>query len=77
MHADVCYCIVQFTANPKDFYGNRLKAIELALCIHLNLTYGFDKAVWTTELDFIAYPTLVNAAYNQQTNQICKQKHAV
>lgn len=60
----------RFTPNPNDFYGNRLKATELALRTRLNLTYGYDKAVWPAEPNFLAFPTLVNAAYNRQTNQI-------
>lgn len=60
----------RFTANPNDFYGNRLSAAELALRLRLNLTYSYDKAAWPTEPIFTAFPTLVNAVYNKSPNQI-------
>ena len=66
------YSFIQFTANPNDFYGNRLRSAELDLRLRLNLTYGFDKTAWPTNPNFLGYPTLVNAAYNRQGNQICK-----
>jgi hypothetical protein len=46
-----------------------LRTQELDLHLRLNLTHGFDKAAWPTD---IAFPTLVNAFYQRQINQICK-----
>ena len=67
---------IQFRAKPNDFYANRVSAIELALRLRLNLTYGFDKAAWPTEPSFVGFPTLANAVYNRQANQICKLLHS-
>ena len=68
------YSFIQFTADPNDFYGNRLRSTELGLRLRLNLTFGFDKTAWPTDPDFLGYPTLVNAVYNRQGNQICKHR---
>ena len=67
---------MQFTADPSDYFGNRLRVIELELFERLNATRGFDKRVWPTNPDFnIVYPTLVNAAYVRNTNQMCKHNN--
>ena len=72
----MCNCIelsfMQFTANSSDYFGNRLRATELALFERLNATHSFDKTVWPTNPDFSVFPTLINAFYTRHTNQMCK-----
>ena len=63
---------MQFIANSSDYVGNRLRVTELSLRLRLNATHGFDKTMWPTVPDFKVFPTLVNAVYTTQTNQICK-----
>lgn len=66
------HSFMQFTASSSDYFGNRLRVDELNLRMLLNLTYVFDRTVWQTDADTDADPTVVNAYYLPDTNQICK-----
>ena len=62
---------MQYTANASDYFGNKLRGLELISRVRWNFTLKVDRTQWIT-LDLGGAPTTINAFYNGYLNLFCK-----